>query len=235
MRREGNTETSIFPPFFPYISPATISVSGYFIVLNYLLLGSGLAFAAAIQPGPLQAFLVARIAASGWKRTLPACLAPLVSDGPIALVALLVLGRLPDSFQHLLRGAGGLLLVYLAWSAFLQWRNPQGTGSGASAPRTMLQAALVNLLNPNPYLGWALVLGPSVLAAWHEDRTYGVALIAAFYITMITTLAGFILLVGTTRFLGPRVQRAFAGVSALVLAGLGAYLLVSSMVHLTAA
>jgi threonine/homoserine/homoserine lactone efflux protein len=101
----------------------------------------------------------------------------------------------------------------------------------ASAPRTMLQAALVNLLNPNPYLGWALVLGPSILTAWQETPAHGIALLAAFYVTMVATLAGFIFLVGTTRFLGARVQRAIAGVSALVLAGLGVYLLISSVAY----
>jgi len=201
-------------------------------VLHSILLGSGLAFTAAISPGPLQAFLLARVGTSGWRQTLPACLSPLLSDGPIALVSLLVLGRLPESLQQILRGAGGLLLLTLAWSAFRQWRKGTGVIRKAAAPRTLLEAALVNLLNPNPYLGWALVLGPSVLAAWNEDRSHGVALIAAFYVTMIGTLAGFILLVGTTRFLGNRLQRGFAGVSALVLAGLGLSLLAGSMVHL---
>ena len=96
-------------------------------MLKYLVLGSGLAFAAAIQPGPLQAFLLTRTAASGWRRTLPACLSPLISDGPIALVALLVLGRLPPIFQSVVRAAGGAYLVYLAWTALLQWRTGAGT------------------------------------------------------------------------------------------------------------
>jgi threonine/homoserine/homoserine lactone efflux protein len=198
-------------------------------VLKYLLLGSGFAFAAAIQPGPLQAFLLSRVAATGWRRTLPACLAPLLSDGPIALLALLVLGQLPPPFQRILRGGGGLLLLYLAWVAFRQWRNPAEPGSHGSAPRTMLEAALVNLLNPNPYLGWALVLGPLTVSAWHEHWAYAVALVAAFYGTMVAMLAAFILLVGTARFLGPRGQHALLGVSAVVLAGIGVYLLVSAL------
>ena len=59
----------------------------------------GFAFAAALQPGPLQAYLLASVAQRGWKRTLPAALSPLLSDGPIILVVLLVLTRLPDSFR----------------------------------------------------------------------------------------------------------------------------------------
>ncbi len=204
-------------------------------MLEYLLLGCGLAFAATIQPGPLQAFLIARVAASGWRRTLPACLAPLLSDGPIALIALLALGQLPVWFQDLLRAAGGLLLIYLAWSAFVQWQKSDQLGASGSAPRTFLAAVLVNLLNPNPYLGWALVLGPAVLAAWNESGIHAVALVLAFYGTMTVTLAGFILLAGTARCLGPRGQRALVGISAAVLAGLGVYLFASTGWRLVAA
>lgn len=135
---------------------------------------------------------------------------------------------------HALSAAGGLLLIYLAWVAFLQWRNATSSTPGQSAPRTLLEAALVNLLNPNPYLGWALVLGPSFVTAWSERPLYGVALIVAFYGTMVVTLAAFILLVGTARFLGPGRQRALMAVSAALLAGLGTYLLASAIWRLGA-
>ena len=89
-------------------------------LLKYVLLGGGFAFAAAIQLGPFQAFLISRVAAIGWRRTLPACLALLLSDGPIALLVLLVLSQLPPTFQQLLRANSSLLLLYLAWVAFDQ-------------------------------------------------------------------------------------------------------------------
>ena len=198
-------------------------------MLKSLVLGGGLAFAAAIQPGPLQAFLLARATASGWRRTLPACLAPLLSDGPIALVAVLVLGRLGPIFQGVLRAAGGAFLIYLAVGAARQWRAADQPGASASAPRALGEAALVNLLNPNPYLAWALVIGPLVVAAWREHPANAVAMVAAFYATMVTTLAGFILLAGTSHVLGARGRRGLAGVSALILAALGAYLFVSTL------
>jgi len=203
-------------------------------VLQYLLLGGGYAFAAAIQPGPLQAFLISRVAATGWKRTLPASLAPLLSDGPIALVAILALAHLPIWFQHALRAAGGLLLIYLASVALNQWRHPSESTTTQSAPRTLLEAALVNLLNPNPYLGWALILGPSFVAAWKQSPSYGFALILSFYGTMVLSLAAFIMLAGTARFLAPRRQRAFEAISTALLAGIGVYLLASALWHLVA-
>jgi threonine/homoserine/homoserine lactone efflux protein len=79
-------------------------------VLEYLLIGGGFAFAAAIQPGPLQAFLLSSVAQKGWKRTLPASLSPLLSDGPIALLVLLVLNRVPETMGRVLQATGGVLL-----------------------------------------------------------------------------------------------------------------------------
>ena len=204
-------------------------------MLENLLIGAGFAFAAAIQPGPLQAFLISRVTATGWRRTLPACLSPLLSDPPIALLVLLVLGQLPAIVQHLLRASGGGLLLYFAWAAFREWRHPSATDSHRSAPQTLLEAVLVNVLNPNPYLGWALVLGPAVLAAWHEQPSNALALVGAFYGTMVAMLALFILLVGTVRFLGPRGQRALVAASACALAGLGTYLLVTGVRYFAAA
>lgn len=131
-----------------------ISIWGHFIkrMIANILFGSGLAFSAAIQPGPLQEFLFSKVASVGWRRTLPAALAPVLSDGPIAVLMLLVLGQLSETMQVLLRAAGGCLLLYFAYRSFMQWRG--GVVAEISAtdklPRTLFEATLVNLLNPNP-------------------------------------------------------------------------------------
>jgi threonine/homoserine/homoserine lactone efflux protein len=197
-------------------------------VLSHLALGGGLAFAAAIQPGPLQAYLFARAAEAGPRRTLPACLSPLISDGPIALVSLLLLSRLPPSVHALFRFAGGLLLIGLAGAALLRWRRPAAAAPARSAPRTLAEAVLVNVMNPNPYLGWSTVVGPAVLAAWRESGPSAVAVVAAFYGTMCATLAALVLLAGS-RLLGARARRALVVVSAAVLAALGVALLASAL------
>lgn len=193
-------------------------------MIPYLVLGGGLAFAAVIQPGPLQAFLLSRAVSAGWRRTLPAAFSPVLSDGPIALLVLLLLGRLPALAQHLLRAAGGLLLLYLAWAALRGLRAGAGVPAPprVSAPRTLLQATTVNLLNPNPYIAWALVLGPAVLGAWRENPAFAVALLAAFYGVMVAGLAAFIFAASTARLLRPRAQGALVVAAAVVLAALGA-------------
>ena len=174
-------------------------------MIVYLILGATYAFAAAVQPGALQTYLVSQTLSNGWRRTMPAALSPLISDGPIILLVLLVLSRVPAGLQQVLRFAGGVFLLYLAASAWKTWRNYAGTvPAAAQSPRqSLFRAAVVNLLNPNPYLGWSLVLGPLLLKGWHETPAHGIALVAGFYLTMVLTLAGFIMLFAAARNLGP--------------------------------
>ncbi|MBD3179169.1 MAG: hypothetical protein GF417_05970 [Candidatus Latescibacteria bacterium] len=204
-------------------------------LLKYIGIGSSLAFAAAVQPGPLQAYLLNRVTFIGWRRTLPASFSPLLSDGPIALVALLILGRLSPSMQAVLRVAGGILLLYLGWSAFQQWRkgSTEQLMRKKKVPRTFLEAALVNLLNPNPYLGWSLILGPVVITAWRESPGLGIAVVVAFYITMIVMLAILIFVFSGAGLLRPRYQRYLILLSVVILAGLGVYQLVKGFGYIS--
>jgi threonine/homoserine/homoserine lactone efflux protein len=200
--------------------------------VEYILIGGGFAFAAAAQPGPLQAFLLSRVAAAGWRRTLPAAFAPVISDGPIALLMLTLLHHVARGFESFLRGAGGVVLLYFAVRTFLEWRRTKAgfTLDEQSSPRTLLQAVAVNIVNPGPYIGWSLVLGPVALQAWAEAPIKAVMLIASFYVVMVVSLALFILLLGTTSFMGARVRRALLLAAAVVLAGLALYSFISILV-----
>ena len=194
-------------------------------MLGYILLGATYAFAAAVQPGPFQTFLISSTLARGWRNTLPAVLAPILSDIPIVSLVLLVLVQVPPLAVHGLRLAGGLFLLYLAAGALAAYR-------GYRLPRmdrptrvfeTVLKAAAVNLLNPSPYLSWSLVLGPLLLQAWRAAPAYGLALVASFYVTMIVSTAAILAPFAGARALGPRFGRAMVGASAVVLAAFGVY------------
>jgi threonine/homoserine/homoserine lactone efflux protein len=206
-------------------------------MLEYIFLGGGFALAAAIQPGPLQAFFLSSVAQRGWKRTLPAAFAPLISDGPIAVLALVVLNQIPPVMSKVLQIIGGIFLIYLAWGSYRQWKKdiPEDAEDDTSAPRTVIQAAMVNILNPHPYLGWSLVLGPALLSAWEKSPAYATVLVISFYGTMVVALAGTILLFGTTRYLGPRGRRTLILISAVLLALLGVYQLAAGILGIQAA
>jgi threonine/homoserine/homoserine lactone efflux protein len=192
---------------------------------GYLILGMTYAFAAAVQPGPFQTYLISQTLTNGWRRTIPAAFAPLLSDGPIIILVLLVLSRMPGWLVQVLQCAGGLFLLYLAFGAFKTWREFDETKvvQIKSSRQTVLKAAMVNLLNPNPYIGWSLVMGPLLLKGWRETPADGIALLLGFYTTMILVTLGIMLLFTAARNLGPRVSRALVGLSAIALACFGLY------------
>ena len=191
----------------------------------YLFLGATYAFAAAVQPGPFQAYLISSTLTHGWRRTLPAVLAPILSDIPVVCLVLLVLTQVPPLVVTLLRLAGGVFLLYLAAGAFAAYRTYQAPRAGPSSQpsRTVLKAAVMNLLNPNPYLAWSLILGPLLMQAWHAAPAYGVGLLVSFYGTMVVSSAVILLPFAGARALGPKVGRAMLGVSAVALAAFGVY------------
>jgi len=191
----------------------------------YLLLGLTFGFTAAVQPGLFTAYVISRALSDGWRRTLPVAFAPLISDGPVAVLTLLVLTNVPTGLLRWLRLAGAAFLFFLAASAARSWwRNDAGGRTRpASAERSVLKAAAVNVLNPGAYLGWSLVIGPLLLKGWSETPARGIALVVAFYAAMIGGLAGVVLLFGLAGRLGPRVNRALIGVSAVALAAFGLY------------
>ena len=191
----------------------------------YILQGIVYGFAAGIQPGPLQTYIISQTLAKGWRRMLPAAFAPLISDGPIIATCLLVLSQVPLWLQRFLYVAGGLFVLYLAYGAFQTWKNfdPNLPSTEAGPQKNILKAAFVNILNPSPYIFWTLVTGPILLAAWRKTPAHGLGFLAGFYLTMILSLVTIILLFGTAHQLGPKVNRALLGISAIALFCFGFY------------
>jgi threonine/homoserine/homoserine lactone efflux protein len=183
------------------------------------------AFAAAVQPGPFQAYLISQTLTNGWRRTIPAAFAPLLSDGPIIVLMLFLLSRMPTLLVQILQCAGGLFLFYLAAGAFKTWRNfeREYKAPSRSSRQTVLKAAMVNVLNPAPYLGWSLVMGPLLIKGWRETPVNGIALLIGFYTSLILMTLGIMLLFSTARNLGQRVNRVLVGISGIALACFGIY------------
>lgn len=195
------------------------------ILLQGLLLGA----TAAVQPGAFQAFLLSLLAREGWRRTLPATLAPLISDGPILVLVLVVLTRLPGWLLSGLQVAGGLFLLYLAWGAWRTFRRGATVEPGqpaameGSVGTNVLKAALMNFLNPAPYIFWATVAGPILIDAWRANPTYGLAFLLIFYGALIGGGALFVLVFAGAGKVEPRVNRVLGAVSAVALFGFGLY------------
>jgi threonine/homoserine/homoserine lactone efflux protein len=190
----------------------------------YFLQGAMLGFAAAVTPGPLAMYVISQAVIRGRRRALPAAFSPLISDGPIALAVLAVLSRTPPGMIIYLRLLGGAFLFYLAYGAWKSWRSfsekPLILESGQSSA---LKAALINWLNPNPYIAWSVVLGPILLGGWHISPANGIALLAGFYLVMIASMVGMVFIFAAAKQFGAGVQKILIAISSFALAGFAIY------------
>ncbi len=189
------------------------------------MIGVVYAFTAAAQPGPYQTYIVSQSVSAGWRRTWPAAFAPLLSDGPIAALVLVILVQVPKVFVSVLQLGGGVFLLFLAAGSFRAWRHfdAEKLPEVHSGTESLLKATLVNVLNPNPYIGWSLVMGPLTVKAWHEGELHALALLAGFYSTMVAVTVAVIVAASALGGIGARVRRMVLGVSALALACFSAY------------
>ena len=193
-------------------------------MFTYMIWGVAYGFAAAMQPGPFQTYLITQTLRNGWRQTLPAVFAPLLSDGPIIALVLLMLSQIPAWWLQTLRFAGGAFVLYLAIGVLRAWRHVDASRSmNAPAQQSVLRAAFVNVLNPGPYLYWSLVMGPLLLSGWQEAPAYGISLLVGFYVTMLVSLAGILLLCAGAGKLGTEITRGMLGLSGVALMGFGLY------------
>ena len=188
--------------------------------LTYFLQGAALGFAAAITPGAFQTYLISEALSGGWRRGAPVAFAPLISDIPIILLSLLILNQLPEYFLRVVSLAGGAFALYLAWRLWSSWRS--GTAMQLNEDErskgSLRRGVIANFLTPGPYLFWALVSGPILLAAGRGSIAFGAAFLIGFYGVMILSLLGIALLFSQARRLGPQVVRGLLLLSTIILA-----------------
>jgi threonine/homoserine/homoserine lactone efflux protein len=199
-------------------------------MIDYLIFGISYALVCVVQPGPFQVFLFSQSLTNGWRKTIPLVFAPLISDLPIIILVLFVLKKVTPDGLLLLQCIGGLFLLYLAYNAYRSWcRFDQNMNKNISSQVNVFKAVMINLLNPNPYMVWSLVMGPLLIKGWNANHSYAIVLLAGFYSSMITYSIGMVILFAAARNLGQRVNRISVGISVICLALFGLYKLWSGI------
>lgn len=190
-----------------------------------ILTAATIGFSAAVTPGPLQAVFLSYAVKGGWKKALPAAFAPLVTDGPVVLLVLLILNNLPEMFLRILQVAGGIFIIYLAWESYRAYRNFREIKQVEDTNNwgTLIKAATMNILGPGPWLFWSLLNGPNLLIAWAVSPWWGVAYLASFYGVFILSNIALILLFSSMRRMGEKVRQSLLLISAILLAGFAVF------------
>ena len=183
------------------------------------------------MPGPFQAYLLSQALKNGWKRTLPAALAPLVSDGPIIALVLFLLTQTPQQLLDTLRILGGLFILYLARGIFLNLKSPLPAmePSEDAVRKSLFNAIIMNVLNPNPYIFWGVVAGPILLSGWRESMGLGVSFVIGFYGTFVCGLVSMIIIFATAGRINPRINRLLSLLTCVALLLFGLYQIVTGL------
>lgn len=149
-------------------------------------MGLGLGLAAGVSPGPLLALVVSSTLDRGFGAGLRVALAPVLTDAPIILLAIAVLRDLPPRWLAGIGAVGGCVVIYLGIATLrspIQEREPGPAASGRTVD--LWRGALVNLLNPHPWIFWTSVQGPMLIRGWRRDPLTAVAFVMAFYATIV--------------------------------------------------
>ena len=148
---------------------------------EYVIFAFIFGLTAGFKPGPLGIVVIQETLEHGLRHGLKACLAPIITDGPIIIAALVVLTQFSDKtpFIGILSLVGGL---YLLWLSLKIIRIKEINISNIlSKPKSLETAIKVNLLSPNPYIFWFTV-GGTYLALGSQSQS------AAFIVVSIGTL-----------------------------------------------
>jgi len=191
-------------------------------VTPLLLAGAVLGLSSAAAPGPFQAYVLAQSIRAGAGRTLPVTLVPLVSDPPVIATVLLALSQVPAGLLRALQIGGGAIVLWLAASTLRAALRPPPAGA-PTPPRGFLRAVLLNLTNPNAWLFWSAVGGPTLASGWRSAPRLGLAFLAGFYACLVLGNAVLVLGAGGLARLGPGFSRALGALSGALMAGFGVW------------
>jgi threonine/homoserine/homoserine lactone efflux protein len=157
-------------------------------MLAYFGLGLSLGFSSGVSPGPLLALVITASLRSGLPGGLRVALAPLVTDLPIIALSVLLVGSLPQEALRWVGTVGGLVVMWMGVETIRSARNaalPDKLDTQADPRRELWRGVLVNALNPHPYLFWATVGGPALVAGWRISPWYVLSFIAPFYMMLV--------------------------------------------------
>ena len=194
-------------------------------------LGIGVALAAA--PGPVQAVLLAESVRGGVSRGMRALAGVHATFGVLLLSLALGLSvAAPHGLVlRILKVAGGLLLLWLAFDA-IRAKGPSGrTPNGKRTVPPVFRGALAIALNPGGWLFLGAVASPLLVTATQRGGTGAAVLTAVALVTGAALGDLALVLVGGLglRRAGERVGRSIRLILAAVLAGLGTWLLLSGV------
>lgn len=159
-------------------------------ILASVSAGTVLGLSAGISPGPLLTLVISQTLKHGIREGTKVAMAPLLTDLPIVLLSICLIGTLrsADALLGAISLAGSFYIFFLAWESFTS--KPPGMPQKSENPRSLIKGGIVNMLNPHPYLFWLTVGAPLLLKFYTQTSMAGIGFIAGFYFLLIGSKVG---------------------------------------------
>ncbi len=154
---------------------------------------------AGLAPGPLLTLVISETLQHGLKAGIQVAFAPLITDLPIIVFTLFVLSKL--AHFHTILGAisiaGGLFILWMGYE------NIRTTGYRITLqkaePESFKKGALVNVLNPHPYLFWFSVGAPIMTKAINQSTSALFVFVLSFYTCLVGSKILLAVIVGKSK------------------------------------
>ena len=167
--------------------------------LTFLAAGCIFGLAGGFSPGPTTTVVVSQTLRFGVLDGIKVAIAPALTDAPIILVAVLLVGQLArfEPILGIISILGAAFLLYLAFESF-RVRGIEIDETDV-APRSISKGFMANLLNPHPYMFWFAIGAPKLIEAAEISWMTAVAFIAGLYVCLIGAKILVAFLVGRSR------------------------------------
>lgn len=149
------------------------------------LIALTIGFTAGLKPGPLGVFVIHQTMARGYRHGLMASLAPIITDGPIILLAIFFSQQATnlDWLIALISLLGGTYMAYIAHKIFTT-KYSDYTDDRGFRDSGFIGAIKLNIVNPSPYVFW-FTIGSSFMA--QGTTTEALIFVAGVFISLSAT------------------------------------------------
>lgn len=158
-----------------------------------LLLGLVLGLFAGAIPGPFSALVAATSLQSGFWSGFRVAAVPIVSELLVLTLAALLVSQLPEGVLRWMGVCGGLLILYLARATWTRADEDLAAKIPDTGPRRSLEAALLAVVSPTPWVFWVFVGAPLLVGFWRESWALAAVFAGAFVLALLavrTVVAG---------------------------------------------
>lgn len=151
----------------------------------FISAGIILGLSSGLSPGPLLTLVLTQTIKHNRVEGIKVALSPLVTDFPIILITVLILGRLAqfDLFLAIISFIGAIFLAYLGFGSIRT--RELNIGLQDVNTGSFKKGIIANFLNPSPYLFWATVGTPLMFRAYKTGLMTAVLYMFSFYVFLI--------------------------------------------------